>query len=509
MAAKNAPRNILISWVGKTDIDASLGKEDVGLGPVAQAVTQRTYDLLVLLSNYPKQDTAGYLKWLEQHTQSPSELHLVKLSSPTNFGEIYQAVIARVEAIRSTQGENARLTYHLSPGTPAMAAVWIIVAKTRYAAELIESSKLHGVRTATIPFDISAEFIPQLLKRPDSDLSRLTAGLAEQAPAFGEIIHRSAPMKRVIAKAQKVAPRAVPVLIEGESGTGKELLARAIHEASPRHDKPFIAVNCGAISPELAESEFFGHRKGAFTGANTARTGHFEEANGGTLFLDELGELPLNLQVKLLRVLQEGQVVRVGESKPIPVDVRIISATNRNLTDEVTQGRFREDLFFRLAVAVIRLPPLRERPGDLNLLLDHLMDKINRESAAEPAWESKKLSAGAKNLLLQHTWPGNIRELQNTLTRAVVWSDGTTISQEDIHEALLEAPSRSSPADNILNQSIQGGFDLQSVISKVAHHYLTRALKEANGNKSRAAELLGLGSYQTLNNWTKKYGVAE
>lgn len=509
MNNKTSPMNILISWLGQTDINASHGEEQAGLGPVAQAVSQRNFDLVVLLSNYPKQEATGYVRWLEQHTECPSELHVVKLSSPTNFGEIYEAVIGRIQAIRHEQGETARLTYHLSPGTPAMAAVWIIVAKTRFAAELIESSRLHGVRTATIPFDISAEFIPQLLKRPDNDVSRLTSGLAEQTPAFDEIIHRSAPMKRVIAKAQKVAPRSVPILIEGESGTGKELLARAIHEAGPRSGKPFIAVNCGAISSELAESEFFGHKKGAFTGADAARTGHFEAASGGTLFLDEVGELPLELQVKLLRALQEGQVVRVGESKPVSVDVRVISATNRTLTEEVGQGRFREDLFFRLAVAVIRLPPLRDRSGDLNLLIDYLIGKINREIAAEPAWENKIISAGARNLLLQHTWPGNIRELQNTLTRAAVWSDGTTITKEDMREALLEVPTRASPTDNILNQPVLDGVDLQSVISKVASHYLTRALKETNGNKSRAAELLGLGSYQTLNNWTKKYGVTE
>lgn len=503
-----APLSVLISWIGQTDLNASLGDQQAGLGPLGQAIVQRSYDAIVLLSNYPDQEAGRYTKWLRQQTQSSIACHPVKLSSPTNFGEIYEAVVVRILTVLDEYGEGARLTYHLSPGTPAMAAVWIIVAKTRFAAELIESSKAHGVRTANVPFDISAEFLPDLLKRPDRDLMRLSAGIVEEASEFGKIVCRSAAMKRVIAKAQKVAPRSVPVLIEGESGTGKELLARAIHEAGPRRAYPFIAVNCGAIPGELAESELFGHKKGAFTGASSSRKGHFETANEGTLFLDEIGELPLSLQVKLLRVLQEGHVVRIGESEPISVNVRIISATNRTLSEEVTSGRFREDLFFRLAVAVIRLPPLRSRAGDIGLLVDHLMDKINRESAAEPAWENKTLSAGARNLLLRHPWSGNIRELASTLTRAAVWTSGSVISQEDIQDALLEAPLEARAIDSILGQPIQEGLDLQELIANVARHYLERAIEETNGNRSKAAELLGLGSYQTLNNWTKKYNAA-
>ncbi|MCB0266468.1 MAG: sigma-54 factor interaction domain-containing protein, partial [Calditrichaeota bacterium] len=211
------------------------------------------------------------------------------------------------------------------------------------------------------------------------------------APEFSDIIHRSPVMRRVIERAQKVAPRSVPILIEGESGTGKEMLARAIHRASPRRDNPFIAVNCGAISKELAESEFFGHKKGAFTGADSDRIGYFKAADGGTLFLDEIGELSLELQVKLLRVLQEQQVVRVGTAKAEPVDVRIIAATNRTLADEVVAKRFRDDLFYRIAVALIKLPPLRIRKGDFTLLVDHLLNRFNAESAADPAWEKKGL----------------------------------------------------------------------------------------------------------------------
>ena len=508
MNTKTTPRTILITWVGKTDLRACRGEEEVGIGPIAQAVSQRDFDLVVLMSNYPKKETAGFTSWLEQHTQSPTELHLVKLSGPTNFGEIYEAVIQRIQAIHKTHGEETKLTYHLSPGTPAMAAVWIIIARTRYAAELIETSREKGLQTATIPFEISAEFIPELFKRPDRDLERLSAGLPEEAPAFSKIIHRSTVMKQVIARARRAAPRSIPVLIEGESGTGKELLAGAIHGESPRSSKPFIAVNCGAISPELAESEFFGHKKGAFTGAVTDRMGHFEAANGGTLFLDEIGELTQAMQVKLLRVLQEEAVVRVGTSNPIPVDVRIIAATNRTLAEEVSAGKFRADLFYRIAVAVLKLPPIRERSGDLNMLIDHALDKVNRESAAEMDWKEKNLSASARNLLQRHRWPGNVRELINTLTRAAVWSGEATISKEDIQYALLEMPSVMQTDEKILNRPLGDDFDLNIVIAEVANHYLERALNEAGNNKSKAAKLVGLGSYQTLNNWMEKYRVS-
>jgi transcriptional regulator with PAS, ATPase and Fis domain len=314
-------------------------------------------------------------------------------------------------------------------------------------------------------------------------------------------------MQRVIEKAQKVAPRSVPVLIEGESGTGKEMLARAIHEAGPRRNAPFIPVNCGAIPKDLVESEFFGHKKGAFTGAQSDRKGHFEMASGGTLFLDEVGELPLEIQVKLLRVLQQREVVRVGESSPMAIDVRIVAATNRTLSQEVTAGRFREDLFYRLAVAVIRLPPLRIRTGDLTLLSDYLLNKINRDSASEPAWEEKKLSVGARNLLMQHSWPGNVRELLNTLTRAVVLSTGSMITEEDLKDALLDTPSSAPKGESILDRPLLEGFDLQELMSTVARHYLERALDKTSRNRTKAAEMLGLRSYQTLNNWLKKYGL--
>ncbi len=293
--------------------------------------------------------------------------------------------------------------------------------------------------------------------------------------------------------------------VEGESGTGKELFARAIHAESRRFRGPFEEVNCGALPEGLVESLLFGHERGAFSGADRARAGHFEAASRGTLFLDEIGELPLAAQVKLLRVLQEKTVRRLGSDRDIAVDVRIIAATNRDLRAEVSAGRFREDLFYRLATGVIRLPPLRERPGDLTPLIDHFLAAANRKFADQPGVEQKTLSPQARNLLLRHVWPGNVRELQATIDRLVLWAPNPAVTADDVQEELL-ATVRDAPAD-LLGRPLGNGLELPSLMAELARHYVERALTEADGNKTRAAELVGLPSYQTLTNWVNRYGV--
>lgn len=497
--------SLLISWIGHADLRAPEDEATAGVGPVAQALCARAYDAVALISDYPQEEVSSFLDWIRPQTCAHVKVSHEPLSSPTDFGEIYEAAVRVVSAAIENHGKDADLTFHLSPGTPAMAAVWIILAKTRFPAELIESSPEHGVHTASIPFEISAEFIPDLLRGPDERLERVTAGLPPEAPEFADIIHRSDAMARVIARAERVSPRKVPVLIQGESGTGKELLARAIHRASPRRDESFIAVNCGAIPLELAESELFGHEKGAFTGADRERTGYFEAADGGTLFLDEIGELSTAAQVKFLRILQDGKVLRVGSTSHRDVDVRIIAATNRSLSGEVSAGRFREDLFYRLAVADLKLPPLRERTGDLGLLVDRLLDQVNEDHAQQPGFELKRISPGARNLLLAQPWPGNVRELLNTLHRAALWTSGPVIRSDDVREALLPAMN---PLDaKILERPLGDDLSLPDLMASVARHYLARALDETDGNKSRAARLVGLPSYQTFTNWLKKYGV--
>ena len=241
--------------------------------------------------------------------------------------------------------------------------------------------------------------------------------------------------------------------------------------------------------------------------ADKLKHGYFESADGGTLFLDEVGELPKNAQVKLLRVLQEKEIVRVGATKPIKIDVRIICATNRSLVGEVRKGNFREDLYYRIAVATLNLPALRNRSGDLSLLIDRILERVNSEADSEPGYKHKKISASAKNIMRKHSWPGNVRELQNTLTRAAVWSSGNTISDKDISEALLPAIRADERSKEILNRSLENGIDLPEIMSTVACHYLERALEKTNGNKTKASKSLGLSSYQTLTNWLKKYGL--
>jgi DNA-binding NtrC family response regulator len=501
----HAVPRIMVAWIGKTDLRAPTEADSIGRGPIAQALSAHSFDDVVLLSDYDEGAAKPYVKWLRTQSKARIVVMHERLSGPTQFAEIYEAAARCVSRALDGRSSGVHLTFHLSPGTPAMAAVWILLAKTRFPAELIESSREHGVRTVSVPFDISADFIPDLLRDQDERLREASAAESPSAPEFADIIHRSRVMARLVQRARRVAVRSVPVLIEGESGTGKEMLARAIHMASPRRERPFIAVNCGAIPAELVESELFGHEKGAFTDAKQARQGYFEVADGGTLFLDELGELPGPAQVKLLRALQEGEVVRLGNNKPLKVDVRILAATNRILTDEIAGGRFREDLFYRLAVAVLKIPALRERAGDIGLLVDYLLQQVNREAATEPGFREKTISAGARNLLLAHPWPGNVRELLNTLRRAAIWGDGAAISSEDVREALLPGPA--PPQTALLDRPLGSGFKLPDLLGEVARHYLGRALDEAHGNKTKAAELVGLPSYQTLTNWLAKYEV--
>jgi DNA-binding NtrC family response regulator len=256
--------------------------------------------------------------------------------------------------------------------------------------------------------------------------------------SFKDIVTRSGKMQAVLRSAEKAAGSTIPVLIEGESGVGKELIARAIHGSGERKAKPFVAVNCGAIPDNLVESILFGHEKGAFTGATEKHSGKFLEASGGTLFLDEIGELPLAAQVKLLRAIQEGEVEPVGGRKPMKVDVRLISATNRNLLDDVKTGRFREDLFYRLHVFPIAVPPLRERSEDIPDLARHFLARIG----AEEGKRVRSISGEALALLVRHRWPGNVRQLENTMFRAVVMAEGDSIGVDELPQIAAQVSSQ-------------------------------------------------------------------
>ncbi|MBK7802790.1 MAG: sigma 54-interacting transcriptional regulator [Chloracidobacterium sp.] len=489
----------LLTWLGKADIDSSKGVESRGIGPIAQAVVLGEFDRIEILSNYPESEYRDYARWLFNIGKTKPVMTPVKLSDPTDYAKIYEAARTKIKEILKSE-PRTRLTFHLSPGTPAMSSVWLLLSKTFCDADLVQTSQEEGLKSVSLPFDISAEYVPRLIRKADEALTESSQGI----DIFGNAHFRSKQMKSIVEFSQRAAVFNVPVLIEGESGTGKELFARGIHESGLRRDAPFVTVNCGAIPEQLVESELFGHTKGSFSGAIRDHDGHFVAANGGTVFLDEIGELPLSAQVKILRVLQEKEVMPVGSSRTRKTDVRIISATNRELAIEVAEARFREDLFYRLAVLVVKLPPLREREGDIGLLIDLFLKRFN-ESNDGKIWEGDKaLTPGARTRLLRHSWPGNVRELENTLKRAAVGARGSRISESDVENSLFRIAKKQ---DGLFGCKLGNTFDLQELLGDVTRHYLTQAMQEANGNKSEAARLLGLSSYQTLTNWLLKYNI--
>lgn len=503
----------LVSWIGESDHRAAEGTLSDGIGPIANALlTETRYDRVYLLTNYPHDRSENFCNWLEEKAGYKNiDLQDVELSSPTNYAEIYQKVCNELRLIRLPH-ENIELSFHLSPGTPAMAAIWIMLAKTRFPATLLQSNKtitdvgnsIFQIEKVDFRFDITNDFLPEYIQRTDNRIERLNESLPKVPPEFDKIVHQSQQMREQIDLARRIAAHNVPVLILGETGTGKELFAEAIAKASLRKNKPFLAINCGAISKDLINSELFGHKKGAFTGADTNRKGLFQEANGGTLFLDEVGDLPLDAQVKLLRTLQEGQVTPVGENSSVKIDVRIIAATHKDLMYQVSIGNFREDLFHRLAVGILQLPPLRNRPGDIELLIEHSLEKINTDSREQPEWQHKIISLKAKKLLLEYSWPGNVRELHHTLIRAAIWSTQAEITDSDIQRNLLSLQKQS---ESLLDQNLVDGFDLQKLLDRVEKHYIQRAIQTASGKKKRAAELLGITNYQTLTNRMTRLGV--
>lgn len=496
---------ILISWIGGNDLQARPENPDYhkGLGPVLATLKDRKFSRAHLIYNYSKKEVAPYLEWLK--TQVTTEIHAeyVKLASPTDFSDIYQASNATLKQCWQTIAGN-KISILLSPGTPAMQAVWILLGKTRYPVKFIQSSIQQGVQDVELPFDIAAEFLPELATRNASQLTELMANTAPDTAQFDSIISQNPVVQRLKERAAILATRDVPVLIQGETGTGKELFARAIHNSSARSKQSFIALNCGAIPKELIDSALFGHVKGAFTGASNNHTGVFEQADGGTLFLDEFGELPLDAQVRLLRVLQDGTFSRVGDSKERKVDVRIISATHKDLTQAIADHQFREDLYYRVAIGVLPLPALREREGDIRLLADTLLDRINEEASTQPGFQHKKLSPGARKIILNHYWPGNVRELHAALLRASIWSIGDKISETDMQESMLKAPRKKS---DVMEQPLGNGFNIQEVIDEIEHHYVEKAWLQSGKRKKQATELLGYNSYQNLDKRLKKYGI--
>jgi DNA-binding NtrC family response regulator len=361
----------------------------------------------------------------------------------------------------------------------------------------VEAIKVGAIDYITKPVDL--EEVLLILDRVvdrrklirENDL--LKEELGKKGITAEKIIYKSPQMAELISMASRVAASQASVLIQGESGTGKELLARLIHQLSPRASKSVIVVNCGALHENLLESELFGHEKGSFTGATSRRIGRFEEADGGTLFLDEIGELSPTVQVKLLRFLQEREIQRLGSNVNIHVDVRVISATNRELEVQVKEGNFREDLFYRLKVVTMVLPPLRERKEDLPLLIDYFVEKFSRENGKN----IKDLTAEARDLLLKYDYPGNVRELINILERAVVITRNEYITSDDL-------PFKSSSLPDSSDNKSSG--TLRKSLEDLEKQLIDEAMSKAADNQTRAAEILGM-SERMLRYKLKKYNL--
>ncbi|WP_165228070.1 sigma-54 interaction domain-containing protein [Aquisphaera insulae] len=523
-----ATRRVLVSWIGYADFRALAATlpEDrqaevlrglnpptplVGeAGPLRTLLDAERFDEVHLLTGHTGPRNRLYAEWVG----GGPTLHAVAVNDPTDYAEIFQLVDSRLAAIvRVPREAGVELCVHLSPGTPTMAAVWLLLGKSKY--QPVTFYQTHGGRAwvTTVPFDLVVDYVPQVLRDADARLQSLAAELPQDVQGFREIAGESAGIRLAVGRARRAARRDVSVLILGESGTGKELFARAIHEAGPRREGAFVAINCAALSRELLESELFGHRKGAFTGADRDRDGAFAAADGGTLFLDEIGECDPAMQAKLLRVLQppDGSPCRrvfsrVGDSRPLTSDVRIVAATNRDLLESVTRHEFREDLYYRLAVVTLKLPPLRERRGDVAMIAGRLLDRINREFARqEPGFRPKRLSASALGFVRRHAWPGNVRQLYNTLVQAAVMTDGDLIDRRDLDDAVAEIPGR--PPQDLMELPLGEGFSLDRLLEDIRRHYLQRALTEAAGVQRRAAELLGYRNYQTLAAQLDRLGI--
>ncbi len=362
----------------------------------------------------------------------------------------------------------------------------------------IECMKLGAYDYVSKPFK-SDEIILTLRKAEEREkLKRENRRLKEEVSRsfdIGNIITVDARMLDVLELVKKVASYTTTVLIRGESGTGKELVAKALHSSGERASKPFVAVNCAAIPGPLLESELFGHVKGAFTDARRDKAGLFEEASGGTIFLDEVGELPMDLQVKLLRVLQEGEVRRVGGVKDIKIDTRVVAATLKDLSEEIGNGRFREDLYYRLNVIEIEIPPLRERPGDIEKLAQYFTELYARKFGKKV----KGLSKDALGALMKYGWPGNVRELENVIERAMILEEGGVIEKTSLPMGV--SSPRSEPS---LSSAV--GLSIKKAHEAMERDFIKRALEATKNNKTRAAELLEI-SQRALLYKIKTYGL--
>ncbi len=520
---------ILVSWIGHTDIRFLLNDCDADTrleisrhvrqkleppkdgGPIKTILRQESFDKIYLISNLPSKLNSQYVACLD----IDYSLTEVKVTDPSDYHEIFKIADDFLDKVFGERaGTKKEVSILLSPGTPTMVAVWVLLARTKYFASFWQT--FNGVaKEYDMPFDLTLDVIPEIIRKKDSVFSHLTDKSPAEIKGFESITGNSTAIRLAVGRAEKAARHDVSVLLTGESGTGKEVFARAIHKASSRCDKTFIAINCAAIPRELLESELFGHVKGAFTGSDKDKDGAFKFADGGFLFLDEIGECDAQLQAKLLRVLQpppgERMCLRqfspVGSPKIENSDVRVLAATNKDLIKMVSKGEFRDDLLYRLAVISIRLPALRERKADISLFADTLLHQINKEfSARDKTYERKQFCDDTKIFIKKQRWPGNIRELYNVILQASVMCGTEKITTDDIEDAMLDSPGSALHEDDGMC-AMGDEFNLDEYLNSIQIKYLKKAMKDSGGVKRKAAELLGLNSYQTLDARMTKLGV--
>ena len=483
--------SVLLTFTGYHD-PYSLGfiGDELQAGPVVSLVRAMSFDHVILIStpNMHKNtvETEIELKSLKPET----EITVVEvvLTDPTDYSAIMREIRLKVVPLLKGFGNRIDLSVAVASGTPQMHAVWLLmVASGEIPARLlnVRPSRFVTVESPLVSeIDFKSREFPEIrrVEIPEFETADIQKDVGEIVRSLG-IVGNHPEFKKAVEIAAILAPSDVPILILGETGTGKELLARLVHLASGRPADKFVAINCAAIPKELVESILFGHRKGAFTGAISNQEGKFCQADGGSLFLDELGELPFDSQAKLLRVLQEGEIEPLGASKTHNVNVRLIGATNIDLTRAVRQGKFREDLYYRMNVGEIRLPALRERRTDIAQVALALLDRINARLKYP-----KRLTSEALLRLQLYDWPGNIRDMSNVIERSARLTNSTVIDADDL---ILSNPVGNVDPLNMLPDP-EEGFSLEEFLTSVRKQLVMRALELSHGNQSKAARLLGV-----------------
>jgi len=508
---------VLLSWIGAQDPWIGPGGRTAGKlqhfdtvrpdgardGPILSFLGHADrFDVLYLLVD-PSIAETGAVEALGQElvTRHPGLKVLFKhvpIDDPRAYDPLYRHMLAACKEASDSHGTEADYNIFLSPGTPQMHAIWVLLSKTLFLATTWQGSDQPGrprAEVAKIPFDIEAQII---------EPARQEATAAP--PDLGSIgfIYQSPKTAQILEMLVRVARRTdLPILIIGERGTGKELLARIAHQKGQRPNGPFVPLNCSALPEQLAESELFGHRRGAFTGANCTKPGVFEVAQGGTLFLDEIAELALGTQAKLLRVLQEKAVRRLGDNNELSVDFRLVAATNRDIRTMVTENTFRADLYDRVNGVTIQIPPLRERSEDIAPLIEHFLQVANKGARLKKI-RGARLAPGASTRLLRHSWPGNVRELAVTIERLVGMADGGTIKTRDVDQALLQSSGGLGTLASI-DADLRPGRGTDDILEDVKRE-LYRQAQHKWGNQPRIATALGI-TQQAVSQRKKHLGL--